>query len=327
MDAQQQPAHVGIDVSKFRLDAHALPSGQSVSVDNTSAGIAQLVGFLRQLGEVALVLLEATGRYERRCAADVMDAGFAVAVANPRQTRSFARSIGKLAKTDRIDAAALAHFATLGHARVAEKVPENRRRLDELVTRRRQVVQMLVAEGNRLDGLAEKVARRSVHAVVRLLEQQREDLDREIAKLIESDDDWRNKRDLLLTVPGVGPATASQLVSDLPELGKLNRQQVAAGEPACGSGVAPVNRDSGTLRGRRHIAGGRAGLRAVLYLAAVSAARFNPAIRAFYLRLKQAGKPFKVRVVACVRKLLLILNQMVRNNEPWRAPAPAARPA
>jgi len=322
MDAQQQPAHVGIDVSKFRLDAHALPSGQSVSVDNTSAGIAQLVGFLRQLGEVALVLLEATGRYERRCAADVMDAGFAVAVANPRQTRSFARSIGKLAKTDRIDAAALAHFATLGHARVAEKVPENRRRLDELVTRRRQVVQMLVAEGNRLDGLAEKVARRSVHAVVRLLEQQREDLDREIAKLIESDDDWRNKRDLLLTVPGVGPATASQLVSDLPELGKLNRQQVAAGEPACGSGVAPVNRDSGTLRGRRHIAGGRAGLRAVLYMAAVSAARFNPAIRAFYLRLKQAGKPFKVRVVACVRKLLLILNQMVRNNEPWRPPAP-----
>lgn len=322
MDAQQQPAHVGIDVSKFRLDAHALPSGQSVSVDNTSAGIAQLVGFLRQLGEVALVLLEATGRYERRCAADVMDAGFAVAVANPRQTRSFARSIGKLAKTDRIDAAALAHFATLGHARVAEKVPENRRRLDELVTRRRQVVQMLVAEGNRLDGLAEKVARRSVHAVVRLLEQQREDLDREIAKLIESDDDWRNKRDLLLTVPGVGPATASQLVSDLPELGKLNRQQVAALV-----GVAPVNRDSGTLRGRRHIAGGRAGLRAVLYMAAVSAARFNPAIRAFYLRLKQAGKPFKVRVVACVRKLLLILNQMVRNNEPWRAPAPAARPA
>jgi transposase len=321
MDAttNPQPAHVGIDVSKHRLDAHALPSGQARSFDNTPAGIAQLIEFLRQLrAPIALVLLEATGRYERRCAADLMDGGFTVAVVNPRQARSFARSLGKLAKTDKLDARTLAEFASLGHARIAEKVPEKRRILEDLVTRRRQVVQMLVAEGHRLDALTEKFVRRSVHAVIRTLEQQREDLDREIAKLIESDDDWRNKRDLLTSVPGIGPAAASHLVSDLPELGKLNRQQIAALV-----GVAPVNRDSGTLRGRRHIGGGRADLRAVLYMAALSATRFNPTIRAFAQRLKTAGKPFKVRVVACMRKLLLILNQMMRNNERWRTPTPS----
>jgi transposase len=254
MDAtqQQQPAHVGIDVSKARLDAHALPSNDARSFDNTAAGIAELIGFLKHHAPVELVLLEATGRYERRCAADLLDAGYKVAVVNPRQARDFARALGKLAKTDRLDARTLAEFARLGHARTCEKVPESRRQLDDLVTRRRQVVQMLVAEGHRLDQLTAKAARRSVNAMIRALEQQREGLDREIAALIESDDDWRNKRDLLLTVPGVGPATANQLVSDLPELGKLNRQEVAALV-----GVAPLNRDSGTLRGSRHIFGGR----------------------------------------------------------------------
>jgi transposase len=317
MSSSAPSVHVGIDVAKDTLELCLLPGGQTLSVGNDDAGIAQIVALLKQ-HPVVLVLLEATGRYERRVASELLDAGFNVAVVNPRQARDFARALGKLAKTDRLDAATLAQFASLGHARIAEKVPENRRMLDDLVTRRRQVVQMLVAEGHRLDALSEKVARRSVHAVIRLLEQQREDLDREIARLIGSDDDWRNKRDLLQSVPGVGPATASQLVSDLPELGKLNRQQIAALV-----GVAPLNRDSGTVRGRRHVFGGRADLRAVLYMAAVSASRFNPTIRAFYLRLKEAGKPFKVRVVACMRKLLLILNQMLHHNEPWRAPVPA----
>jgi len=157
--------------------------------------------------------------------------------------------------------------------------------------------------------------------VLRLLDQQREDLDRAIAELIESDDDWRDKRDLLRTVPGIGPAAANQLVSDLPELGKLNRQEVAALV-----GVAPLNRDSGSLRGQRHIFGGRRDLRSVLFMAAASAKRFNPSIRAFYQRLRAAGKPYKVALVACIRKLLTILNQMVRNNEPWRAPS-APQPA
>ena len=317
------PAHVGIDVSKKRLDAHALPSGRACAVDNSAAGIAQLIAFLKQVGNVALVLLEATGRYERRCAADLLEAGFRVAVVNPRQARDFARALGKLAKTDRLDAATLAEFARIGHARTCEKVPETRRALDDLVTRRRQVVQMMVAERHRLDALQQKAARRSVHAVLRLLDQQREDLDRAIAELIESDDDWRNKRDLLRTVPGIGPASANQLVSDLPELGKLSRQEVAALV-----GVAPLNRDSGTLRGQRHIFGGRRDLRCVLFMAAAAAKRFNPLIRAFYQRLRAAGKPYKVALVACIRKLLVILNQMVRNNEPWRcAPAaPGAQP-
>ena len=328
MDAQQQQqqqrplAHVGIDVSKKRLDAHALPSNKTIAVDNTADGVAQLIAFLGALGPVELVLLEATGRYERRCAAHLFDAGFHVAVVNPRQARDFARALGKLAKTDRLDARMLAEFAQVGHVRMCEKVPENRRALDDLVTRRHQVVQMLVAEGHRLDALQQEAARQSVHRLRRALDQEREDLDRAIAELIESDDDWRNKRDLLQTVPGIGPAAANQLITDLPELGTLNRQEVAALV-----GVAPLNRDSGTLRGQRHIVGGRRDLRSVLYMAAVASTRFNPVIRAYYLRLKAAGKPFKVRVIACVRKLLVILNQMVRNNEPWRAPAVAAQPA
>jgi len=322
MDAQLVVGHhVGIDVSKHRLDVHALPSGRALAVDNSAAGVAQLIEFLKGLGDVALVLLEATGRYERRCAGDLLEAGFNVAVVNPRQARDFARALGKLAKTDRLDAQTLAEFARLGHARTCEKVPETRRALDDLVTRRRQVVQMIVAEGHRLDALQQKAARQSVHAVLRLLDQQREDLDRAIAELIESDDDWRNKRDLLQTVPGIGPAAANQLVSDLPELGKLSRQEVAALV-----GVAPMNRDSGTLRGQRHVFGGRRDLRCVLFMAAASAKRFNPLIRAFYQRLRAAGKPYKVALVACIRKLLTILNQMVRNNEPWRAATPIAQP-
>jgi transposase len=324
MDAtttQPPQVHVGIDVSKRRLDAHAIPSGEAIAVDNTADGVARLIGFLRRLGDVELVLLEATGRYERRCAADLLEAGFNVAVVNPRQARDFARALGKLAKTDRLDARTLAEFARLGHARTCEKVPENRAALDDLVTRRRQVVQMLVAEGHRLDALRQPAARQSVHRLRRALDQEREDLDRAIAQLIESDDDWRNKRDLLQSVPGIGPAAASQLVSDLPELGKLNRQEVAALV-----GVAPLNRDSGTLRGQRRIFGGRADLRAVLYMAALSAVRFNPVIRAFYRRLRAAGKRHKVALVACVRKLVVILNQMVRNQEPWRAPMPPPEP-
>jgi transposase len=316
MDAKVN-SHVGIDVSKHRLDVHVLPSGAARSFDNTVVAIAQLIEFLQQHAPVELVLLEATGRYERRCAADLLEADFNVTVVNPRQARDFARALNKLAKTDTIDAQTLAQFAQLGHARLCEKEPENRTLLDDLVTRRRQVVQMLTAEKNRLEQLQHKHARQSVQTITRALLQQREDLDREIAKLIESDDDWRNKRDLLVSTPGVGAATASVLVTDLPELGKLNRQQAAALV-----GVAPMNRDSGTMRGQRHIFGGRADLRAVLYMATLSATRFNPLIRTFYQRLRKAGKPFKVAMVACMRKLLIVLNQMVRNNQPWRT-APA----
>lgn len=303
--------YVGVDVSKARLDVHIDPIGQSLSADNTHGGIRTLLATLKTLN-VKLVLLEATGRYDRRLAAELLDAAIPVTVVNPRQARDFARSLGKLAKTDKIDARVLAQFARLGHHRLAEKTPENLALLDQRVTRRRQVVQMLATEKTRLEQLDDKLAIRTVKKVMRVLDQQREDLDRDIARLIESDDDWRNKARILDSAPGVGPDTANQLVVDLPELGKLNRQQIAALV-----GVAPMNCDSGSMRGQRHIKGGRADVRTTLYMAAYNAMRCNPTIRAFAERLKKAGKPFKVVATACMRKLLIILNVMVQTNQPW----------
>ena len=315
MSASVEPVYVGIDVSKAKLDVCLLPSGQTFVFDNDAAGIRQLVALLQKQPRVARCLLEATGRYERRGAADLMEAGFHVAVVNPRQARDFARSMGRLAKTDRLDAHMLAEFAKLGHVRLSEKTPENRAVLDDLITRRRQVTSMLAAEKTRREGLTHKLARASVDKVIRLLEQQREDLDREIARLIESDDDRKNRRDLLSSLPGVGNTTASQLVASLPELGKLNRQQIAARV-----GVAPLNRDSGTMRGHRTIFGGRSAVRAGLYMATISAMRFNPVIKRFAQRLAAVGKAFKVVMIACMRKLVTILNVMVKNNEHWRSP-------
>lgn len=316
MSVSVEPVYVGIDVSKAKLDVCILPAGQWYSFENYPAGIQKLIALLKTQGQVARCLLEATGRYDRRCASDLMDAGFDVVVVNPRQARDFARSLGKLAKTDKIDARTLAEFAKLGHLRLAEKTPENQAILDELVTRRHQITEMLSKEKVRREGLSHKTAQASVDKVTRLLEQQREDLDREIAKLIESDDDWKNRRDLLTSVPGVGNTTASQLVAGLPELGKLNRQQIAALV-----GLAPLNRDSGSLRGQRHIFGGRADVRTGLYMATLTAMRCNPTIQAFAQRLSAAGKAFKVVATACMRKLLTILNVMVKTNEPWHVPA------
>ncbi len=303
--------YVGIDVSKTRLDVYIDPTGQTLSVDNTPAGIQSLLTTLKPLN-VKLVLIEATGRYERRLAADLLDASIPVTVVNPRQARDFAKSLGKLAKTDKIDARVLAAFAKLGHHRLAEKTPENLARLDQRVTRRRQVVAMLATEKTRLEQLDDKLAIRTVRKVMRVLDQQREDLDRDIARMIESDDDWRNKAQILDSAPGIGPDTANQLVVDLPELGKLNRQEIAALV-----GVAPMNCDSGSMRGQRHIRGGRADVRTTLYMAAYNAMRCNPAIRAFAERLKKAGKPFKVVATACMRKLLVIRNVMVKTNQHW----------
>jgi len=303
--------HIGVDVSKARLDVHIDPLGQTLSVDNTPAGIQSLLKTLKPLN-VKLVLIEATGRYERRLAADLLEAAIPVTVVNPRQARDFAKSLGKLAKTDRIDAEVLAQFAKLGHHRLAEKTPEHLELLDQRVTRRRQVVAMLATEKTRLEQLTDKLAIRTVKRVMRVLDQQREDLDRDIAKLIESDDDWRNKAQILDSAPGIGPDTANQLVVDLPELGRLNRQEIAALV-----GVAPMNCDSGSLRGQRHIRGGRADVRTTLYMAAYNAMRCNPTIHAFAERLKKAGKPFKVVATACMRKLLIILNVMVKTNQHW----------
>jgi transposase len=304
---------VGIDVAKDHLDVHVRPDGSAWRVTNDEAGIAALVTRLQELRPAALVL-EATGGYEIAVVAALATASLAPAVVNPRQARRFAEGVGRLAKTDAIDAACLAAFARAGsgrHRRL-EKEPQGRQRLEQLVTRRRQVVAMLASEKARLEHLDDKLAVRSVAKVARVLEQQREDLDRRIAALVEADDTWSGRSAALDSVPGVGPDTANQLVVGLPELGKLNRQQIAAL-----AGVAPFNCDSGTLRGQRHIRGGRADVRAVLYMAAFNAMRYNPAVRDFADRLKAAGKPFKVIATAAMRKLLTILNVMVKNNQHW----------
>jgi len=294
------------------LDVYVLEKDLLFSLENTPEGCILLIARLRDLG-IKLVVIEATGRYHRRVAGDLLAADIPVAVVNPRQVRDFARSMGMLAKTDAIDARVLARFATVGHLRISEKTPENAAVLDDRITRRRQVIAMLVAEQHRLDQMIDKVSISMIRKVIRLLEQQREDLDRQIAKLIESDDDWRGKRDLLQSVPGVGTTTASSLVAELPELGKLSREAIAALV-----GVAPMNCDSGTMRGQRVIQGGRPAVRAVLYMAAFNAMRYNPIIRSFANRLAGNGKPFKVIVVAAMRKLLLILNAILKNNTPWK---------
>ncbi|HTK74178.1 MAG TPA: IS110 family transposase [Gemmataceae bacterium] len=310
------PVCVGIDVAKAKLDVFVDTADQLFTVDNTVAGVQQI---LDRLGQhvVQLIVIEATGRHHRRLAVDLMLAELPVAVVNPRHAREFARAQGKLAKTDHLDARLLADFARRLNPRPSDKPSTNQPLLLNLVARRRQVTQMTAAEKMRLHDADDKITRSMINKVLRVLDQQREDLDRQIAKLIESDDDWKNRKDLLTSVPGVGDATASQLISDLPELGKLNRQQIAAL-----AGVAPLNRDSGSMRGKRTTWGGRAAVRTALFMATFSARRCNQTIQAFAERLTAAGKPYKVVMVAAMRKLLTILNLLIRENRPWQTTPP-----
>lgn len=304
----------GIDVSKSKLDCFIDVIDKSFSVVNDPSGIAQLIEQLRA-ANVRLVLIEATGRYHRRCAAELLDAGIEVAVVNPQRAREFARSMGKLEKTDHIDATVLAAFARANNAhRRLVKPSANQTQIDDLVSRRRALVQMRIAEKNRLHDDLPKLARNQGNKLLRLIEQQIEDLDRAIAKLIESDDDWQNKSDIISSVPGVGQSSAHQLIADLPELGKLNRQQIAKLV-----GVAPLNCDSGQHRGQRRIAGGRGQVRTTLYMAAFNAIHYCERFRGYAARLKQAGKPFKVIMTGCMRKLLITLNQMIKTNTAFNA--------
>lgn len=304
---------VGIDVSKDRLDVHVWPADQAFHADNTPAGIAPVIERLVPLG-VTLVVVEATGRYERRVAFELMSAGFEVAVVNPRQPRDFAKATGQLAKTDRIDAKILARFGAVIGPRTSELPSENQLLLDELVGRRRQLVDMLTAETQRHEQAFNARLRTSIAKLLRTLDRELKLVEARIAELLDRDDDWRAKLQLLKSVPGVGEATAATLIAELPELGQLNRQEIAALV-----GVAPMNCDSGKHRGQRHIIGGRQSVRNILYMATLTARTYNPLIRAMATRLTQAGKPFKVMMTACLRKLLTILNTMMRNNEPWRA--------
>ena len=304
------PLYVGIDVAKAHLDVAEGSTGAIWRVANDEVGIAEALRRLEVLAP-ALVVLEATGGYEAPVAAALGAAGLPVAVVNPRQVRDFAKSTGKLAKTDTLDARVLALFGERMRPAARPLPDAQAQELSALLTRRRQVVVMLTAEKNRL-GRALPRVRPGVAAHVAWLERQVAELNGDLGRTLRESPLWRENEDLLRSTPGVGPVLTLTLVAELPELGSLDRRQIAALV-----GIAPFNRDSGTLRGKRTVWGGRAPVRAALYMATLVAARFNPVIRAFYQRLLAAGKPKKVALTACMRKLLTILNAMIKHRTPW----------
>jgi transposase len=305
------PVFVGVDVAKTELVTGLRPTGEAWTVSNDEAGIQELLQRLRPHVPV-LVVIEATGGYERGVVAALAAAGIPLVVANPRQVRDFARSTGQLAKTDRIDAQVLALFAERVRPEPRPLPDEATRTLTALLARRRQILEMLTAERNRLEHAVPAV-RRDLVQHIRWLERRLRDVDHDLDRTVQSSPIWRAKENLLRTLPGVGPVTSRTLIGSLPELGFLNRKQIAALV-----GVAPLARDSGTLKGKRLVWGGRAPVRAALYMAALVASRRNPALRAFYARLVAAGKPKKLALTACMRKLLTILNAMVKNNSAWQ---------
>jgi transposase len=308
-----QPAwFVGVDVAKDQLDVCLLPEGEFRAFANDDAGRGQLVAWLQGLPSCAVVI-ESTGGYERPALFALQDAGLRVTLVNPRQIRDFARGIGQVAKTDRLDAAVLAEFARLVGPPPSEASSEKQRELDALVVRRRQLVEARVAEENRAGQNRDKFIRQSLARVTKTLDRELKMVEQRIAKLLESDDQWKVKLALLESTPGIGKTTASVLLAELPELGRLNRQQIAALV-----GVAPYACDSGTRSGKRAIRGGRRRLRSVLYMAVLAARRFNPAIKAFAARLLAKGKPFKVVHIACLRKLLVVLNSLLKENKAWK---------
>ena len=302
---------VGIDVSKAQLDVAVRPGGIRFTVRNDDPGITTLVERVREL-QPHLVVLEATGGLEVPLVSALAAAGLPLVVANPRQVRDFAKATGQLAKTDTLDAQILARFAETVRP-TPRPLPEiSTQELAAVLTRRRQLIDMLTAEKNRL-GSAPRRIRKDIQAHITWLEHRLVDTDGDLSQTIQASPVWREKDDLLQSTPGVGPVLATTLLAGLPELGTLDRKQIAALV-----GVAPFNCDSGTLRGKRVVRGGRASVRAALYMSALVAARYNPVIKAFYRRLCQAGKPAKVALTACMRKLLTILNAMLKHQTPWR---------
>jgi len=298
---------VGIDVAKKSLDI--CETRLTLSYD--AKGLKKL---LRQLPEkeTCLVVIEATGGYQRRVATTLADAGHFVAVVNPRQVRDFAKGLGILAKTDRIDAEVIARFGQLVRPRTIAKTHEKQEEFADAVSRRRQLVELRTAEKNRLETAVSKLVRKSVEQMINQLDKQIKRIEKQILALLASDDEWKEKGEIIQSTPGVGPVTAASLIAELPELGQLNRRQISAL-----AGLAPFNRDSGRHQGKRSIRGGRASVRSVLYMAALTARTHNPTIREFSQRLEAQGKPFKVAITACMRKLLVILNTLVKTKSHW----------
>lgn len=306
---------VGIDVSKARVDVHVRPDGSAFGCATDPEGLGALVARLKPLSP-CLVVLEASGGYEGVVAAALAEAGLPVAIVNPRQVRKFAGAIGRLAKTDAIDAAVIAHFAQAVRPTVRPLPDDLAVRLAELMARRRQLVVMINAEKQRLAKAQDRIAQRSFKALLKSLEAERaridKAIDKAIDKLIEASPLWCAQHDLLKSVPGIGDVVARTLIAELPELGQVDRHQIAAL-----AGVAPMNRDSGRYRGKRKIQGGRVEVRAPLSMACLVAIQHNPALKSFYRRLRDAGKPARLALVAAMRKLLTILNAMLRDGKPW----------
>ena len=305
--------YVGIDVAKDRLDVHVRPDGEAFVVARDDEGLNTLRTRLAAV-RPALVVFEATGGLQTRVAGDLAAAGVPVAVVNPRQVRDFARATGRLAKTDRIDAEVIALFAEAVRPPVRPLSDADAQALKALVARRRELVAMRAAEKNRLRAALTPRVCKSLEAVIATINAQLAELDNDLDTAVQESPVWRAKENLLTSVPGVGSTTSRVLIAELPELGTLSRRQAAALV-----GVAPLNRDSGTLRGRRTVWGGRATVRTALYMATVVAVRHNPALATAYRRLRGAGKPAKVALTACMRKLIVILNAILRDQTPWKA--------
>jgi transposase len=301
---------VGIDVCQKYLDVYIRPKEELFQVKNDEVGISKLVQTLKNI-QPELIVLEATGGMEIDAAIKLTTAGLSVTVINPRQARDFAKATGQLAKTDAIDARVLAHFADAIRPEVRQISDESSRQLEDLVQRRRQISDMITAEKNRRRSKTNSV-KASIDEHIEWLEQQLKEIESRIKSAIAINEDWQQKMKLLTSVPGIGEVVAVTLISSLPELGTISHKSISYLV-----GVAPLNKDSGKFRGKRRIYGGRAKIRCVLYMAALVAVRFNPVIKTFYERLLQKGKLKKVALTACMHKLLIILNAMMKNNQTW----------
>ena len=303
---------VGIDVSKDRLDVHVLPSGEAFAVARNGEGLAELNARLGPVG-LTTVAVEATGGFETVVAASLASAGLPVVVVNPAQVRAFAQALGKRAKTDPIDAAVIARFLEATKPEVRPLPDEQTQALADLVARRRQIVQMIVAERQREKRATVKRIKRSIQRLLSALEKELSELDQELDDTVRGSPAWRRNEDLLKSVPGVGPIIARTLLAEMPELGTLDRRQIAAL-----AGLAPWTRQSGKWKGKSFIGGGRASVRAALFVGTLSAVQHNPTLKAFRQRLLDAGKPKMVALIAVARKLITILNAIVRDQKPWQ---------
>ena len=307
---------VGIDIAKRHLDVCLLPQRQSFQLPHTEQGLADLITQMLQI-KPTLIVVEATGGYERRLASELLAAGLTLAVVNPARVRHLAKGHGTLAKNDRIDAFNLAQFAQIVRPAPRQKTTQKQAELSDLVARRRQLVEMITMESNRLEKQPAAEVRQSIQRLMDLLQQQRQEIDNRIAQELRSDDEWNGKIQKLQSVPGVGAVTAATLVAELPELGKLNRREIAAL-----AGLAPFDADSGSWHGRRFIRGGRKSVRVALHMATLTATRCNPLIKTYYQRLIGKGKSFRCAMVACARKLLILLNSLLKENRSW-SPLPS----